>query len=469
MLSRDGGIARDMGRVLIALTLGYLITVHTVPGWLATSAPDTALRFNAGEPTALSLLAERSVASIIREKAASQPASDEQSARLEGFARLPKLDLREGTESETQSGAPDAPAASGRTIEETDNLLKRSIIASPLNAQAMGLIGMLGIGSNDDAKAERFMRAASAISHRTPAGNYWLMRSSFEAGDNAAALEYADLMLRQSLQNITVTAPIIGRIAEASPALILPVLAKGPRWRMAFFLNLSGNIKDARAPLNLLLQLKESPYPPLPPELGAYIKLLIDNHLWELAYNAWLQFLPPEKLANAGFINNGGFDFPPEDYVYPFDWIIKSGAGVIADVVPVEGTGNNALLLKFGPGRVDYKPVSQTILLSPGSYILKSRYRSDIKSRRGFKWQVECLGKENKVVAATESINGKAAEWTELSLKVLVPTDDCRAQLVSLILDARSSSETLVSGTLVADDMAIVRDQVDQGEKTENP
>lgn len=441
-------------RIGFAVAAAYFITVHSLALSLATSAPETALRLNSHDPVALNVLAERAISPLLG--SGSPEPQDAGAKRLEGFARLPKFAIGEGAPQNSSAG--DGPnEAVPQPDEQIELLLKRAVLANPLDAHAISLMGALAIGKNDDGKATHLMQEAASRSTRATIANYWLMRSSFQQGKYDDAVVRADMILRQRPQNISIVAPVLGRIADAAPATLLPVLAEGPLWRGELFANLKGNIKDARAPLNFMLQLKDTAHPPTPWELGAYINLLIDHQLWDLAYNAWLQFLPPERLAGAGFISNGNFDFPPSEYTYPFDWSIHSDSGVIADVVPVEGTANNVLMLKFGPGRVSYSPVAQTTMLVAGTYVLNGRYKSDIKSRRGFKWQLDCLGKEKKPLAATELINGKTADWTDISVPFTVPAQDCRAQLVSLELEARSSSETIVSGTLVFDDLSITR------------
>lgn len=447
-----------LGRMGFAVAAAYFITVHSLAGSLATSVPETALRLNPHNPIALSVLAERAISPLL---GSGSPEPQEAGGnRLQGFARLPKFAIGEREPQKDNSGGGSPNEAVQQPAEQIEHLLKRAVLANPLDAHAISLLGALAIGNNDDGKATRLMQEASSRSTRATIANYWLMRSDFQQGKYDDAVVRADMILRQRPQNISIVAPVLGRIADAAPATLLPVLAEGPLWRGEFFANLKGNIKDARTPLNFMLQLKDTAHPPTPWELGAYINLLIDHQLWDLAYNAWLQFLPPERLASAGFISNGSFDFPPSDYRYPFDWSIHSDSGVIADVVPVEGTANNALMLKFGPGRVSYSPVAQTTMLVAGTYVLNGRYKSDIKSRRGFKWQLDCLGKEKKPLAATELINGKTADWMDISVPFTVPAGDCRAQRVSLELDARSSSETIVSGTLVFDDLSITRANV---------
>lgn len=439
-------------QILAALVLVYLVTVHTLASYLAETAPKAAIRLNASQPHALTVLTEQGLSSVMEPQ---QPAdSSTDTSRLEGFARLPKLDLPDETQ--------DAPSASDEAPpknETTDQMrawLQRAIAVSPLSARALSLLAVLSIGANDDARALSLMNAAAARSSRVPLTNYWLMRANYDAKNYAEALRHADRLLRTSPNNMAVAAPYLGRIADAATGDVAAILLTNPPWRAPFFAWMNGNIEDPRMPLQLLLKLKQSPVPPTASEFGPYVLLLVSNKLYDLAYGAWLQSLDNERLAHAGFIYNGSFDYPAANYPFAFEWALASGSGVITDIVTLENS-NRALMIKFGPGRVDFKPVTQMTMLVPGNYTLTARYRGDIRSRRGFRWTIQCAGTQQLKLAESDLINGAFPAWRDLSLDFSVPKEGCRAQTVRFLLDARSSSETFVTGSIWIDDVAIKR------------
>ena len=73
----------------------------------------------------------------------------------------------------------------------------------------------------------------------------------------------------------------------------------------------------------------------------------------------------------------------------PFDWMLSKGAGVTVQVAAKsDKPGERALHLQFGPGRVDYREVTQLIMLSPGSYQFEGKYKGDLVSERGLEWRI---------------------------------------------------------------------------------
>jgi hypothetical protein len=445
-------------QIVAALLLVYLTTVHTLAGYLAETAPGTAIRLNSAQPLALTYLAEQALPAIIGSREEPSDSSPSETSRLEGFARLPKLELADDTAQEPEASDKAGPVQNSEAAAQTRDWLHRSVAAHPLNARALSLLATLSIGTNDDARALTLMNAAASRSGRIPLANYWLMRSNFEAKNYTESLRHADRLVRTTYKNMALAAPYLGRIADAATDDMAAMLLTNPPWRELFFIWLQGNIQDPRMPLQLLLKLKQSPVPATAAEFGPYVTLLINNKLYDLAYGAWLQSLDAEQLAHAGFIYNGAFDYPPASYPFAFEWSLKPGSGVIVDMVTLDNA-NRALMIKFGPGRADFKPVSQMTMLMPGNYTLTARYRGDIKSRRGLRWSIQCAGVQGAKLAESELIKGSTPSWTNVSLDFSVPKEGCRAQLVRFLLDARSASETMISGSIWIDDVAIKRQE----------
>ena len=217
-----------------------------------------------------------------------------------------------------------------------------------------------------------------------------MMRKSFQDQNYKEALRYADILMRTRPQALGPIMPIMGKMAElpeASADLKL-LLSTNPPWRPQFLSSVPNAISDARTPLDILLSLKDTANPPTATDLRPYLDFLIQHGFFDLAYYTWLQFLRPEQLAQAGHLYNGGFDTPPSGT--PFDWVLTKGTGVTAQVAAKsDKPGERALFLQFGPGRVDYRDVTELIMLSPGSYQFQGKYKGDLVSERGLEWRVD--------------------------------------------------------------------------------
>jgi len=104
----------------------------------------------------------------------------------------------------------------------------------------------------------------------------------------------------------------------------------------------------------------------------------------------------------------------------------------------------------------------------PGSYQFVGSYKLDLLSQRGLVWRVNC---ETKEIGSSPLVNGVSQGWEFFKLSFTVP-DDCPAQTIKLALDARSASETFVSGSIWFDDLSVVDEpnphEVSDGSSVDN-
>jgi hypothetical protein len=257
--------------------------------------------------------------------------------------------------------------------------------------------------------------------------------------------------------------PLMGKMAELPEASVdlKLLLVQNPPWRPQFFSYFPQSITDARTPLDVLLSVKASSNPPSIAELRPYLDFLIQHGFFDLAYYTWLQFLPPEQLAHAGHLYNGNFDAPPSGS--PFDWVLTKSTGVTAQLAATsDRQSERALQLRFGPGRVDYQDVYQLVMLRPGHYQFRGRYKSELVSERGLEWRVVCASKDQNIVGQGLVNRGTSAQWQDLEFSFTVPETDCPAQFVKLVFDARSASEKFISGNIWFDDFKITREQTQE-------
>ena len=137
--------------------------------------------------------------------------------------------------------------------------------------------------------------------------------------------------------------------------------------------------------------------------------------------------------------------------------MIASGAGVTTEILNrPDQEGQHALLITFEQGRVDFRGVTQLLMLAPGAYQFKGGFKGEIIGRRGLKWRIACAGGAGPLGESAMLI-GATPAWRDVEFSFTVPDDDCRAQQLRLDLDARMSSEQLVTGAMWFDELKIGR------------
>ncbi len=452
----------------LAILLAWGVITQSLVNYLSDAYPETAYWLHA-TPTVLLNLADDKLNANAANKVVESVLSTnfEHASRERSYAKgiqsIEKLDAQSDVDrSADKEALPDA-SSTADDLSDADYVqirgwAQRALRNDPLNARALRILAQVAEHGSDVGQTEALMQGAAQRSPQESLAIFWVMRQKYRDRDYAEAIRYADILLRTRPQLSGHVFPMLGRIAEIPVAKgqLKNVLAKAPPWRAQFFDTLSRNVTDARTPLELLLSLRDTATPPTDAERQAYLQALIEHKLYELAYYSWLQFLPPDQLANAGRLFNGSFEVPPSGL--PFDWVFKKAPGVNVKFSPrPDREREQALLIEFGPGRVDFgSGLSELVLLPPGNYRLEGKYKADLVSQRGLQWSVRCAD-ATELIGVSTTMNGSSPTWQDIDLTFAVPDGDCPAQYVTLALDARSASEQFVSGAAWYDELNIVR------------
>jgi hypothetical protein len=463
--------------VLLGAVLLWQVVTRSVVAYLAAAAPETALMLEPSDPAALLSLADGGLADLdLGRKEGGAPAaaaipdrqgkpqtSQEANERLRSWAGLAKS-VEKGRRSEEAGGSarpptPDKGAGSGgRSRDQVRAWTEQALASDPLNAHALRILGQLADADGNDALAAGLMRAAAQHSIRESVAVYWLMRKSYEAGDYANAIYGADALLRTRSETMPYVMPTLVQMAQnkAANEELKKLLAGNPPWRTQFFEVLPRSVTDARTPLDILLAVRDTPTPPTAANLKPYLDVLIENKFFELAYYVWLQFIGPEQLRSIGLLYNGSFEVTPSGL--PFDWLMKGGPGVTIEILErPDQPGQRALFIEFSQGRVEFPGAGQLIMLAPGTYRFKGKYKGELIGRRGLVWRVVCFGAGGAPLGESAMSLGSAPAWRDIEFTFAVPNTNCRAQQLRLDLDARMASEQLVSGSIWYDDLRIQR------------
>ncbi|WP_339084577.1 hypothetical protein [Hyphomicrobium sp. ghe19] len=440
-------MARRFLMLSSGMALVWLVASKSFVAYLAITAPDKALRISSSNPTALLNLADQALAP----SGAADAASTEQAGVLDGRSK--------------------AAAGSSRPSDQQVAAWVQTALANePFNARAYRILGEIADRSGDLRSASKLMSAAARHSLHESKAAYWLMLKAYEQRDFRTATYYADVLLRTQEQANDHIVPLLAKIAEDKDGTseVKALLRTNPPWRRQFFAALLNSVTHARTPLDLLLSLQDSPNPPTTVELRTYLDFLIDHQFYDLAYSAWLQFLSADDLQRVGFLFNGSFESMPSGL--PFDWVITPGYGVTVDIAerpPLtefdtvadrtsEKRNERALFIEFGYGRAEFPPVWQLLMLAPGDYKLSGQYQGQLQGRRGLIWRTDCADNGSQL-GQSDMLLGVAPGWKNFEFDFNVPKTGCRAQKLQLILDARSASEQIISGSIWIDDLKIVR------------
>lgn len=457
--------------ICLALALLWAVVSVSLASYLANAAPQVALYLNRTEPTALLNRAGRLLSLTKDDKAVVpilDPASDtEVGANASSQVTVPNQVNAQATDKEDLTAASGPASRTGLdepdVFAEVDQLASQALTHDPLNARALRMLGQTAHASGDEKRSNEMMQAAAERSLHESLALYLLVKKSYHDENYPAALWYADALLRTRTGMLPLLMPMLGRIAENSKASanLKHLLTKDSPWRSQFLSQLPKHITDARTPLEILIAATKSSTHLSERDLDSYLRMLVRNDFHDLAYYAWLQFLPPEQIAKAGYVFNGSFDNQPTPV--PFDWSFKDGSGVIIErAMRPDNPNEFALRLGFGPGRAERGEVQQTLLLPPGDYRLSAEYKSDLSSQRGLKWSVTCAG-TSKLVGESISVSGFDTSWKKLEFGFSIPDTDCSVQTLKLALDARSASERFVSGSILYDNLRIARDRNSEG------
>lgn len=411
--------------VVLAVALAWLVATRTMVGALASSSPAFALQLRPNFPAALTTLADRLQGERIAE------------TKPDALSPAPK---------------PTDPGTSERDLALASSAYA-AVAGDPFDAKAIRILAQVAEAAGDQARAASLYQASARLSIRESIAVDWLLRRAAETGDYRTVVKHADTLLRTNSSTERGAIGVLANVAERpnGAADVVELLAQNPPWRVNFFSVMPSYISDARTPLQLLQALAKTDHPPNGKEVNPYLDFLISKGFHELAYYAWLQFIPQDQLAGIGLLYNGDFQQLPSGS--PFDWRYSMGRGAISDVIfRKEQSERRALYLELGPGRVEFS-VNQSLLLSPGAYRLSGEVSGKLIGKGGVRWKVTCVGAQ--VLGESDQFNGILSAWAPFDFAFVVPADKCRSQMLTLMPDARSASEQLISGKVLFSTLAI--------------
>jgi tetratricopeptide (TPR) repeat protein len=392
---------------LIAGLVAWRVVATGMSDRLASEHPQQALKWDRGNPVALSNLAEQ------------------------------QLDSK------------DTKAARASALQ----LLARE----PLAGQGFAVLARLAEMEGDSARAMLLTTIALRHAPRSVDARAWLADQQLQQGHFAEAFESIDRILRIAPEQWQGLFPLLIKVSE-NPDLADALAAKlteKPPWRGSFIETLmSGATPEAYDQIFASLKRRNDLDPA---ETRRWIERLARDGRWGEAYARWAGQLDLAASKRLSWIYNGGFESAPTGY--GFDWRIGDSAGVIIERTGVAGSdGSFALSLVFLGRRVDAIPIKQWLLLPPGKYRLRFRAKAqDVRSDRGLRWTIHCQGSDAEL-AKSESLNG-SFDWGDRVADFDVPVEGCQTQEIELKNAGADGAGKIVAGTILFDDLRVERRQ----------
>ena len=334
---------------------------------------------------------------------------------------------------------------------------RRAIVADPLDAGAIRLLGLVAEADGDSAAAARLMAVAGERSLRDTVAQLWLFQKHAASGEVGLAMVNADAVMR-TRPNLwkDMLPPLISLMQnEDTRAPLVEYLGSGPPWRGWFLAEFERSGAPPAVVFDVLGRLKDGPKPIGAADYAPYLNQLIKDGEFDLAFLAWVSFLPKDQLAGLAYAYNGDFERPVSGL--PFDWTIDRVLGAETSVAAGDrAEGGNALRVTFANRRVPFHHVQKLMLLTPDRYRLSGLVKAEgIENERGLWWRIVCA-ESGSVLAESGRVTG-TTPWTAFQVEFDVPATGCTAQWLRLELAARVALETIVGGTIWYDDLAVTR------------
>jgi hypothetical protein len=352
-------------------------------------------------------------------------------------------------------------ASSARDKSQETTAMQRILRQNPGEVAALLMLARQLQAEGDSAAASRALRAALELAP-LESGTLSLAADHFlRQGDPAAIEMLARLAehypgLRERVFPVLVEAIASGRHRPALDA----ILRRDPSWLGSFIADSCARGVDLAVVMPALLR-RSASGKAAPNEVACAVERLRSSGRWDQAYQLWLNTLPRERLAEVGFVFNGGFDFLP--LAGGFDWILQARpereAGHAAQLVQAPGAaGRRMLRVTYNGRRQSGVPAQQYLALAPGRYELSGLGRPEaIKAARGIHWTLRCVeaGRPQAVFASSERFLG-SSEWRRFSVEVRV-AGSCPGQLLQLEPVGDDGAVAFVSGAAWFDELRLRR------------
>lgn len=341
-------------------------------------------------------------------------------------------------------------ARDDRDVAEVERVARAAIARSPLESVSLRNVAFVMIASSREREAARLLTLAGRATRRDYLTHAWLLDRNFRENRVAAAIEEADIVLRQNDETWPVVMPALARLVgdRRTTDPLARTLARRPHWRSAFLDTLGREGRDSAATFALFERLRAAGAPADVNELRSYFAANDSLAPAEL-YRRWAALLPTPLPEGQRLIRDGGF----EDLAAtgPFNWTFYPQGDVYAEISDAPDRVGKALYLSFD-GSQPVSFATQRLMLPAGRYRLAGRLFADgTIGADQIAIAVNCGKSDGGAELARVPLAPRTDRWTPFAFEIAVPAR-CGAQDLWVL---GLPSEALDPATVWLDDLAL--------------
>jgi hypothetical protein len=196
-------------------------------------------------------------------------------------------------------------------------------------------------------------------------------------------------------------------------------------------------------------------------ETACMIERLRRENRWEDAHQLWLNSLPAARLAEVGYVFNGGFEHDASGMGFDWKWTRASerqAGHAVAFAAAPGAAGKRALRVSYNGKRQGGAAITQYLAAAPGRYELAGMARpAGLRSVRGVHWTVQCVAPDGKPRAAAQSQPFIGTEaWQPFAFEIRIDRE-CVGQVLRLEPVGLGQGTVFLAGEAWFDEMRLRR------------
>ncbi len=315
------------------------------------------------------------------------------------------------------------------STEEKMQAVKAAAVAAPISGRPyLAAARIIPPGGAGTPGALPYLRAGCALSPRDALIRLTLIENYARAQNWIAALDEADAAMRLDARLAQRMAPFVGMLARTPGAKthLATLVRANPPWQRPFLMARPNGGMPMEAVFRSLSSLLDEQSAPGTMAQRDFIRGLIAQRRYELAYLAFLNFLPEGAVERVRSVYDGRFEGLPGPP--PFNWSFFRQPEGFAELTPGR-PGLSAHVAGFGAVTL----ARQTMALPPGDFRLDTNGVPDRSAPGTFIWNIRCLGSRTNLI----SIDMAEAQARGPRTVFAVPSVRCGLQEIMLAAEFR--------------------------------